>query len=105
MKSFFNPMPDHLLPLAALVTSFIIAAVLVTVAATPVYLKSSGAFSTKQHVMYIAGTTTVATILTAFIASQVQALLLRQIDGKLPAISDTDRLNRRWRAILKIGNL
>jgi hypothetical protein len=105
MKSFFNPMPDHLLPLAALVTSFIIATVLVTVAATPVYLKSFGAFSTKQHVMYIAGTTTVATILTAFIASQVQALLLRQIDGKLPAISDTDRLNRRWRAILKIGNL
>lgn len=105
MKSFFDPAPNNLLPLAAIMASLIVAAVLVTVAATPIYLKSSGAFSTKQHVMYIAGTTTVATIFTAFIASQVQALLLRQIDGRLPGTSNTDRLNRCWRVILKIGSL
>jgi hypothetical protein len=81
MKSFFDLTPNNLLPLAALMASLITAAVLVTVAATPIYLTSSGAFSTKQHVMYIAGTATVATIFTAFITSQVQALLLRhQID-------------------------
>ena len=95
MKSFFDPTPNNLLPLAALMASLIVAAVLVTVAATPIYLKSSGAFSTRQHVMYIASTTTVATIFTAFIASQIQALLLRQIDVRLPGTSDTDRLNRR----------
>jgi hypothetical protein len=71
MKSFLDLTSNNLLPLTALMTSLIIAAVLVTVATTPVYLKSSGAFSTKQHVMYIAITTTVATIFTAFIASQV----------------------------------
>jgi hypothetical protein len=71
MKSFFDLMLNNLLPLTALMASLIVTAVLTTVAATPIYLNSSGAFSTKQHVMYIAGTSTVATILTAFITSQV----------------------------------
>ena len=55
--------------------------------------------------MYIAGATTVATIFTAFIASQVCTLSLRQIDGRLQGTSDTNPLNRRWRVILNIGSL
>lgn len=98
-------MPTNLLPLAAVMTSLTVAAVLIAVAATPIYLKAYGTFSTKQHVTYIAGTATIATIITGFIASQVRALLLRRIDSKLQSISNTDRLNRYWRVTLNIGNL
>ena len=105
MTSPSDPKPSHLLPLAALVASLIVAVVLITVAATPIYLKSSGAFSTKQHVGYVACTTTVATIITACIASQVRALLLlHQIDSKIQGTFDVSLLNERWRVILKMGS-
>src|SRR5271163_4145454 len=106
MKSFFSLMQKNLLPIAALVTSLIIAAILATVVVTPIYLTSSGPYSTKQHTIYTATTTILATIFTAFIASQVRKLLLRQIDGGLQPWIDASgikSLNRRWRAILRIG--
>src|ERR1700722_4526406 len=87
MKSFFGPMPNDLLPLAALMASLAVAATLATVAGTLIHLTSSGAYSTKQHIIYIATTTILATIFTAFIASQVRELLLRQIDGGLQGAS------------------
>jgi hypothetical protein len=51
----------------------------------------------------IAVTTTVATIFTSFIASQIQTLLLCQIDGKIPGTPDPLLLNRRRRVVLKIS--
>ena len=105
MKSFFGPIPNDLLPIAALMASLAVAAFLATVAGTPIHLKSVGALSTELHIIYVACTTIVATILTAFIASQVRGLLLRQIDGELLSTSNFKSLNRRWRVILKIGGL
>jgi hypothetical protein len=105
MKSFFSLMQKNLLPIAALVTSLIIAAILATVVVTPIYLTSSGPYSTKQHAIYTTTSAILATIFTAFIASQVRGLLLRQVDGGLQDISRIKSLGRRWRVILKIGSL
>lgn len=97
-------MQNDLLPLAALVASLAVAVILATVVVTPIYLTSSGPYSTKQHTIYITTTTLLATTFTAFITSQVRKLLLRQIDGELHNAYGIRSLNKRRRVILKIGS-
>src|SRR5262245_25206264 len=91
-------------PLVALLVSLAITAIVATVVFQPLYLTQWGPLSARNRVLYITGTTIVATILTAFIASQVQELLLRKFDVKLQELnrpSDVESLNKLWRAILQ----
>lgn len=98
---YFNPKGKPQ-PIGALLASLGATITLIIAAAIPITLKSSGAYSTKEHVVYIGMTTFIGTIGTAFIMSQVQAqLLLHEIDGK----ADTDRIKNLWQVILHIGSL
>jgi hypothetical protein len=80
-------------------------AILATVVATPIDLTSYGPYPTEQHTIYITTTTIFATILTRFITSQVQTLLLRQVDDAIQEAKDLKQLCKRWRVILKVANL
>jgi hypothetical protein len=97
----FN-LKGKLQPIGALLASLGATIVLVIAAAIPITLRSSGAYSTKEHVVCIGLTTLFATLGMAFIMSQVQAqFLLFLVDGK----ADTDRIRKLWKAILQIGNV
>jgi hypothetical protein len=96
---------NNALPSLALAAVCAVITVLATVVATPIYLTSHGPYSTKQHTIYVTATTILATVLTGFITSQVQKLLLRQVDEALQEALDLKQLSRRWRVILKIADL
>jgi hypothetical protein len=83
----------------------------IAVLLTPIYLTTYGIYSTKQHAIYVTGTTILATLFTSFISSQIQKLLLYKLDSQLrqevthPGGSGLVSLTRRWQAILRIGKL
>lgn len=93
-------------PLLALAGSLAITATIIALCFAPMHLTTSGVYSTEQRAIYITVTTILATIFTAFVTSQIQKLLLLQVDSDLEASpSDIERLNRRWRTVLGIGSL
>jgi hypothetical protein len=74
----------------------------------------SGLYTSTQHIIYIALTTVLATLITTVISSQLQGLFLLRLDHQLQqsAISHDsipatklEVLNRRWRTVLGIGSL
>jgi hypothetical protein len=89
----------------ALISTFI------AILLTPIYLTTYGVYSTKQHAIYVTGTTILATLFTSFVSSQIQKLLLYKLDDHLrqeatrPRRSGLVSLTRRWQAILRIGKL
>jgi hypothetical protein len=75
-----------------------------------IHLTTSGVYSTKEHAIYTTLTTVLATLLTAFISSQIKTLLLRKIDLRLQSQSSLSAstvvtLDGRWQAVLSIGDL
>lgn len=99
-----------LLPGLAAFASFFITLMLIIVTFSTIHLTHSGQYSTKEHAIYTVLTTVLATLLTAFIGSQIKTLLLRKIDIRLQnqsslSASSTATLDKRWQVILGIGHL
>jgi hypothetical protein len=90
--------------LLALATSLGINAVIILVTLKPLYLTSWGLIQSTERNLYLTGTTILATILTGFIASSTQDLLLRRFDNELQrpeGNTSIKSLSRKWRVILK----
>jgi hypothetical protein len=90
--------------LLALLSSLGINVVIILVTLKPLYLTSWGLIQSTERNLYLTGTTILATILTGFIASSTQDLLLLRFDNELQSHKDNTSfksLNRKWRVILK----
>lgn len=95
-------------PLLALTLSIAVALLIVLVVLHPIYLTSQGSISATTRTIYTTGVSIIATLVTGFISSQIQALLARGFDRRMsswdPKIPIAS-LTRRWRAILRISRL
>lgn len=91
----------------AILVSLLIAAVNALVTIKSVYFRHVGTINETVRQLYIAGTTITATILTKFVASQFQTLLLRRFDRHLDNAGRQDlrQDSRKWRVILQAAPL
>jgi len=96
-------------PVLALVLSVATTAALITIVFTTTYLTTSGLYSSTQRALYVTLSTVLATLIAAFVASQLQHLLLQQIDHQLASVSNAEEginlkaLDARWQAVLKVA--
>jgi hypothetical protein len=108
MDLFSSRWQRFLPPILALFISFFITLMLIVVIFSTIHLTTSGPYSTKDHAIYTTLTTIVATLLTAFISSQVKSLLLRKVDVKLQSSLSTSTikaLDERWQTIISVGGI
>jgi hypothetical protein len=95
----------------ALVLSVSTTAVLITIVFTTTYLTTSGLYSSTQRAVYVTLTTVLATLIAAFVASQLQHLLLQRIDRQLASVSNTEEgiklkaLDAQWQAVLNVAGV
>jgi hypothetical protein len=71
----------------------------------PTYIKKTGLLSNGERSGYVFGVTLAATSITAIVASAIQTLLAKRLDGELAAWhfpSPIDRLNTQWRAVINV---
>lgn len=104
-----------LLPLLSLAVSLLITLSILGMNLTTPYLTTSGLYNTTQRAIYITGTTIIATLLTLFITTQIQDLLLRRIDNTIQQSAIINRqwlqssqfkaVNASWRTVLGISSL
>jgi hypothetical protein len=98
-----------LLPSLAIFASFFVILILIIVIFSTIHLTGSGIYSTNEHATYTTLTTVLATLLTAFIGSQIKTLLLRKIDLRLQSQSSLSAsrvvtLDGRWQIVLSVGD-
>ena len=97
------------MPSIALLMALAVTAAIVMVTLIPIYLRPWGLISATQRTIYVAITTVLATLISGFLASQVQKLLLLDINKQLQQWEHNAEselppsLNRRWRNVLKTG--
>src|SRR5277367_732731 len=104
-----------LLPLLSLSVSLLITLTILGMNLITPYLTTSGLYNTTQRVIYIMGTTIIATLFTLFIMTQIQDLLLCRIDSTIQqsAIinpqwvqsSQFKAINASWRTVLGLSSL
>ncbi|KAH7126448.1 hypothetical protein B0J13DRAFT_646500 [Dactylonectria estremocensis] len=104
--------PALLLSLVAAMLSFATSAILIFITFVENELTSYGTLSTIQKTAYTIASTAVATILTAFIISQITSTLLCQIDDALFPLLLSEEDNNRithlassWQAVIGVGSL
>lgn len=95
------------LPIAAFLTSIVIAGLVITVTFKRIDLTESGPYSGRQRALYATGTTIIASILTAWIQSQIRQMWVYQVDDDFPTALELQRLgklNSKWRTILLVAS-
>jgi hypothetical protein len=95
------------LPIAAFLTSIVIAGFIIIVTFKRIDLTSSGPYSGRQRALYATGTTIIASILTAWIQSQIRQMWVYQVDDDFPTALELQRLgklNSKWRTILLVAS-
>jgi hypothetical protein len=95
------------LPIAAFLTSIVIAGLIITVTFKRIDLTASGPYSGRQRALYATGTTIIASILTAWIQSQIRQMWVYQVDHDFPTALKLQRLgnlNSKWRTILRVAS-
>jgi hypothetical protein len=95
------------LPIAAVLTSIVIAGLIITVTFKRIDLTASGPYGGRQRALYATGTTIIASILTAWIQSQIRQMWVYQVDHDFPTALELQRLgklNSKWRTILRVAS-
>jgi hypothetical protein len=93
-------------PIVAFLTSIIIAGLIIIVTFKRIDLTASGPYSGRQRALYATGTTIIASILTAWIQSQIRQIWVYQVDHDFPTALELQRLgklNSKWRTILRVA--
>jgi hypothetical protein len=99
---------DRIQSCLAILISLGISAFIVLVTQKPIYLTSRGSIAQTDRLIYVTGTTILATLLTSFILSQVQHLLRCRLDRGLLSKPDAEiekKINRKWRTIIRVGDM
>ncbi|KAK3356387.1 hypothetical protein B0T25DRAFT_629795 [Lasiosphaeria hispida] len=103
---------SNVLIILAAFLSLAVAVIDALVTAISFYLSSIGTLGETPRQLYIQGTTFLATILTGFVSSQAQTLLLRDFDSHLSATAhgqrsqpNLDTISKKWRTILRVSSL
>jgi hypothetical protein len=95
------------LPIAAFLTSIVVAGLIIVVTFKRIDLTASGPYSGRQRALYATGTTIIASILTAWIQSQIRQMWVYQVDHEFPTALELQRLgklNSKWRTILRVAS-
>jgi hypothetical protein len=94
-------------PIVAFLTSIVIAGLIIIVTFKRIDLTASGPYSGRQRALYATGTTIIASILTAWIQSQIRQIWVYQVDDDFLTALELQRLgklNSKWRTILRVAS-
>jgi hypothetical protein len=101
-----KPSSEIILDILAILASLAMTALVATVTTNSAYLTSWGPLDSTRRQIFIAGTTIAATLITGFIVSRLQGLILRRFEFHFlhdDQLNDLQKAGRKWRVILRVN--